>query len=248
MCDDCHFRKPLGETRRSFLWKLAGGAVASAGLLGGSRAVAQMAAPAGRASPWARLVTPDPQWQVHRLQDIQLTDFIRRTTPVEIPLQPLVVGPQSVQLLAGSPFLFSTNLAGINDPRQLGQIREYLGGGGFVYIDGCITTTASFQDFHERHLKLFDILLEGVQVRRLAANHPIFHTQFPIEERQLPTQPPGDPRWKGAAEALYGVYDDDRMVMLLSQLHLQCGWRDNPAKQERKMRQIANIYVYAMTH
>ncbi len=93
------------------------------------------------------------------------------------------------------------------------------------------------------------LLLEGVQGSRLASVHPIFHTQFPIEESSSSTQlSPGDPRWKGAAEALYGVYDDDRMVMLLSQLHLQCGWRENPAKQERKMKQIANIYVYAMTH
>jgi hypothetical protein len=159
------------------------------------------------------------------------------------------VAPTRLADLCAFPFIFSNHLAALSDASQLSNLREYLYRGGFIYLDGCddYTVNPSFRVFHEQHIALFARWLPGSQVRLLPPQHPIFRSIFPVTESSVISKAgPHDPKWAGASQALYGVFDDDRMIILLSQLHLRCAWGVDRDNTELKMRQAANIYAYAM--
>jgi hypothetical protein len=250
MCDHCHFPPPKTENRRSFLWKVAG-AAAGASLLGVTRVAAQTPAPPIDATSWARLITPGPYWTYHSEAEPQLVNFIRRETKLKVSGHSTVRASLLEQLCA-SRFLFTNNLTAVRDPQELLNLREYLYRGGFIYIDTCVRgdITPSFGAYYRLHLSLFAHLAPDSEVRLLPSDHPIFRTFFPIQQGSIPSgeEAKTNPRWKGAVEALYGVFDDDRMIALLSLDHLFCGWTDNSQKESMALRQIANIYGYAMMH
>jgi hypothetical protein len=254
MCDHCHFPEPVRETRRSFLRKLAGGAV-SAALVGNTRAAAQGKQPQVAKAGWARLVTSSPYWNFHQDRDPTQIEFIQQNTHLKIDPTVYSVKPSSLDGLCAFPFIFTNNLTAVRNVGDLANIREYLYRGGFIYIDGCVNlnVTPSFSIFYKQHLALLAHLVPGSQVLQLPSSHPIFRERFPMDERvfvAVPGAPATDtsPQWQGAIPALYGVFDDDRMVALLSLEHLLCGWPDNPGKMPNALREITNIYVYALAH
>ena len=244
MCDHCLFSEPDPGTRRSFLKKVAATA-AFAGLSGVTRAAAKADAPQAGHTGWARLVTPSPYWDIHNGHDPIMGDFIRRETTLKLDPVYYPVEPAKLDRLCAFPFIFTNNLAVVRNERELLNIREYLYRGGFIYIDGCVNAqvTPSFKVFYEQHMALFQRLLPGCEIRKLQSNHPIFRAYFPVNEHDLNTYFVGD-----RVPALYGVIDDDRMIMLLSLEALQCGWPQDPEKMKVDMKQIANIYVYALAH
>jgi hypothetical protein len=250
MCDHCPPPRPIPETRRSFLRKVAG-AAAAAGMMGVTRAAAQEKPPAVGRSGWGRLITSSPYWTVHREQDPTLASFVRSETNLKIDPTCYPVDPGDLDRLCHFPLLFTNNLADVRDPRKLLNIREYLYRGGFIYIDGCVNANATpdGQLFLREHLGLFPHLVPGSEVRRLTADHPIFSSYFKLAEAELDSiGPNGSDRWAGVPPGLFGIFDDDRMVMLFSLDHLQCGWPESAHKQWLATRQIANIYVYAAAH
>jgi hypothetical protein len=250
MCDQGHFPAGETETRRSFARKLAG-AAGAVGLLGATRAAAQEAAAQIEDAAWARLITATPYWAFHRENDPVLVDFIRDEAKLKIG-RPSTVAAARLDQLCASRFLFTNNLAAVHEPHELLNLREYLYRGGFIYVDTCVRSdvTPSFGAYYGRHLALFTHLVPESQVTLLPPEHPVFHAHFPVDKWATPSDSHAndDPQWAGAREALYGVFDDDRMIALLSLAHLLCGWPNNPGKRPAALRQIANIYGFAMSH
>jgi Domain of unknown function (DUF4159) len=247
MCVDCHFSLPLTETRRSFVRKLAGATV-SVGLLGVPRAAAQESPPPVAKSGWARLITPNGDWDFHGDRDGQFAssagDSIREKTG-RFSSTIHHVYAADLRQLCSYPFLFSSDMTAMTNEKEWENIREYLDRGGFIYLDACVHVSPNLKRWEADHLARFTRLLPGAEVRRLAPQHLIFRALSPVDLSQLPGDafdPPGD------AKAFYGIYDDDRMVVVLSLAHLFCGWPQNPSIVDTCMTQIANIYVYSLAH
>ncbi len=225
------------------------GAAGAIGLLGATRAAAQETAPQIENAGWARLATATPYWAFHRENDPLVVDFIRDEARLEIG-RPSIVRASELDDLCASRFLFTNNLAAVRDPHELLNLREYLYRGGFIYVDTCIRTdvTPSFGAYYRQHLALFTHLVPGSQVTLLPPEHPIFHAYFAVKKWATPSDGPpnDDPQWAGAREALYGIFDDDRMIALLSLDHLFCGWPNSANRRPMALRQIANIYGVAL--
>jgi hypothetical protein len=247
MCRQCPPFPPPPETRRAFLRKLSG-AVAGAGLLGATRVLAQGDPPEVARAGWARLVTDEREWDFHGDRDSQFASAmaasIIQKTGVKFSSTIYHVTPGNLNQLCAHPVILTNELTAVNDEKDWENIREYLYRGGFIYIDACVHVTPDLKSFRQEHLSRLTALLPGSEIRRLSPKHPIFSACFPIDLSVLhgdPQDPPGESR------AMYGVYDDDRMVALLSLAHLFCGWPQEPSTVEIKMEQIANTYVYART-
>ncbi len=252
MCYLCQTPGPRIETRRDFLGKLLSGVAVSAGIAGARSARAQVAAtPASRSGGWARLVTASPFWSLHAEQDATVADFLRREARLKLDATGYAVNPASMDELATFPFIFTNSLTAVTDPVQVENLREYLQRGGFFFIEGCLDhrVNRSFTAFMGNHLRLFEKLAPGTQARRFTPTHPIFRAYFPVDESKLaPIEPTADDlRWQGAPQAFYGLYQQDRLISLISLHHLQCEWFTKPGKIPVCLQQIANIYVYAMT-
>ena len=239
---------PRCETRRDFLKKSA--AAALLGLSGVSRVRGQTSPPAANPPRWARLSTPYVQWARHQPEDAELTRIIQGAG-VKISSDCPSISADRLEVLCAYRLIFTDHLAVVTDARQQDNLREYIDRGGFIYIDGCNdqTVTPSFRVFHEQHLAFLAHLLPGTEVRLLSQQHPIFQAPFPVDQRALIPDPEAtdDPKWVGARQALYGIYDDNRLVVLLSQEHLRCAWGQVPQRTVLKQKLAANIHAYAMT-
>jgi hypothetical protein len=250
MCDHFPPPRPIPETRRSFLLKVAGASVA-AGILGASRAAAaQETQPQVGHSGWARLITANRHWNIHRDQDTILGGFIRGKTRLKLDPTCYSVSPANMERLCAFPFIFSNNLAAVSSPEELQNLSEYLYRGGFIYIDGCVNVgaTPNFREFFRAHGELFSKLVPGSERRLVPASHPVFQACFQVQESVLLHGTPNGapiPMRDAELKGLFGVYDDDRMVMLLSLEHLLCGWPQNSEWEQVAMREIANIYAYS---
>ena len=192
---------------------------------------------------WARLITESPSWTVHQANDPLLADFIRRQSTLN--LDPRCYPADSAQLsdLSNYPFIFTNNLSDVHSPARLANIREYLRRGGFIYIDRCVNLSFSLEQelFFRRHIDLLNRLLPDCKIRELPRSHEIFRCYFSID---------GSVRagtGGSAHDGIYGVYDEGRMVALLSLANYQCGWPNSRDRGVARMEMIANIYVYAMT-
>lgn len=248
MCHCCKVSSALRETRRRFLRKLPTCLVV---LLGATRGLSQPEEPLARRNGWARLITPHPFWNLHFEQDPIIAGFLRREVPLRFDSNSYTVDPADLDALCSFPFIFTNDLTAIVDSTQLDHLQEYLRRGGFFYIEACLDhrVTRGFGDFLSRHSALFAKLLPGSEFRPLAPDHAIFQTYFRVDENQLARiDPRVDPeRWKNAPPALYGIFQKNRLISLLSLDHLQCEWITKPEKIPLAIRQIANLYVYAMT-
>jgi hypothetical protein len=247
MCHHCLPPSLPSTTRRSFLKNLAGTGAAVA--LAGAMPRVLAAAAGSQTQPghtgWARLVTPSPNWKVHDGNDATLATYIRNTMSLPIDEAGYAVKPSNLDDLCRFPVIFTNDLAAVRNDRELLNLREYLYRGGFLYIDACINApvTPSFTQFADEHFTLLARLLPGSQMRRLNADHPIFHIHFNVDERELSEyfnidRDPG----------LYAVIDDDRIVALVSLDALLCGWPQDPRKGGFSKKAVANIYAYAVAH
>jgi hypothetical protein len=207
-----------------------------------------------RPAAWARLITPYDQWNRHGTEDGILTKFLQKYGLPFGPVGP-AIEPSNLDALRGFALLHTNQLAAVEDEDHIANLREYVYGGGFIYVDACgdSSLTTSFRSYHDQHLACFARMLPGSEVRILSAQHPIFHKVFPVEESVLISHPePIAPSWAGARQALYGVFDDDHMVALLSQEHLRCSWTPNqrgydPKNLVLKIALATNIYAYALS-
>ena len=198
--------------------------------------------PRGGRVGWARLITESSSWTVHNANDPLLAEFIREKTSLNIDPTCYPVDPRDLEKLCAYPFVFTNNLTNIHAAKTLDNLREYLKRGGFIYIDRCVNLSFSLEqeDFYERHAALFARFLPGSELRELPPSHEINRCYFTSDTLAKRTA-----RSNGH-NGIYGVFYEGRMVILLSNANLQCGW-PNGNNREPAMQMIANIYVYAMT-
>jgi hypothetical protein len=190
-------------------------------------------------------------WRRHAEFDYRLSNFIREQSGLNIDPEWQSANPADLKQLCAYPILFTNNLTDVKAPEQLANLQEYLRRGGFIIIDVCINTnvTRDPDAFLAAHTALMRSLAPGATIRMLAPDHPIYRVYFSMRD----TPPHSfmssiyDPKW--ARHGLYGVFEGERMISLISLSGLQCGWANTqPAGVDlESMRMLVNIYVYAMT-
>ena len=205
--------------------------------------------PRGGHVDWARLITPDRDWDIHSDHDPELANFIRTNTNLDIPSTSNSADPANLNQLCGYPFIYVKNLAQVRKAAQLANIREYLRRGGFICIDACgysSTTTPDLQAYFLDNYDIFKRMFPAAEVRQLRETHGVYNCYFKVRESDIFTPDMGR-HVRERYDGLYGVVVDHRMVAVISMYGLECGWPQTPTRTPGCMKLILNIYVYAMT-
>lgn len=223
-----------------------------AGLILLATAVVSAAVPEPRGGRvgWARLIVPSLRWDLHSNNDPTLAEFIRTQTSLNIDPVWYSVDPGNMEKLAAYPFIYVKDLARVTNERDLGNIREYVRRGGFIFVDPCTTSfsAADTKRFQEDHAALFRRLFPTSAVSELSDSHELYRCYFtvtvddiitPDMTRLGVTKPPG--------VGLLGVFEGERLIAVISTSGLECGWPQTPQRQPGCMQLIVNAYVYAMT-
>lgn len=208
-------------------------------------------APRGGRVGWARIITSNSAWKRHSAADPQLTKFIRSQTSLNIDPTWYSADPAKLAELSTYPLLYTNNLSDVVDAGHQKNLQEYLQRGGFIIIDACIDPriTPDPDAFLQRHITLMKSLAPTAEVRELPATHEIYRHYFAMKDT-----PPHqfmndvfDRRW--AKHGLYGVFEGQRMMALITLSGLQCSWSSHPERPHATecMKMIVNVYVYAMT-
>ena len=197
---------------------------------------------------WARLVTPNPDWQVHGDRDAALAQFIRGHTSLDISKSPDPADPTDLNQLCRHPFIYAKDLRWVNDATQLANIGEYLRRGGFVCVDPCATEAVNpdMEVFLRDNIAIFKRILPEARIQRLPETHDVYSCFFKLSRADVYTPDMGN-QSRCANYGLYGVFVDDHLVAVISMYGLQCGWPQTPMRTDGCMKFILNIYVYAMT-
>lgn len=207
--------------------------------------------PRGGRVGWARLITPNATWQRHAEKDDVLSKFIRTQTSLNIDPTWYSADPAQLDKLCAYPLIFTNNLTDVRDRTQLANVAEYLRRGGFLFVDACINTsvTPDPDQFLRQHVELFGRLFPSARIRMLPPDHEIYRRYFAMSETPPHSYMESvfDPKWH--RHGLYGVFEGERMLALLSLSGLQCGWSgwQRPDNGPECMKMVVNIYVYAMT-
>lgn len=206
------------------------------------------AQPRGGRVDWARLITPDRDWDIHSDHDPDLADFIRQNTNLDIPSTSNSADPGNLDQLCRYPFIYAKNLAQVRKAAQLANIREYLRRGGFICIDACgySSRTPDLQAYFLDNYDLFKRMFPAAEVRQLRETHDVYNCYFKVRESDIFTPDMGR-HVRERYDGLYGVVVDHRMVAVISMYGLECGWPQTPMRTPGCMKLILNIYVYAMT-
>ena len=204
--------------------------------------------PRGGHVDWARLITPDQDWDIHSDHDPELANFIRTNTNLDIPSTSNSADPGNLDQLCRYPFIYAKNLKQVRNPAHLANIREYLRRGGFICIDACGYShrTPNMQAYFLDNYDLFKRMFPAAEVRQLRENHGVYNCYFKVRESDIFTPDMGR-RVREQYNGLYGVVVDHRMVAVISMDGLECGWPQTPMRTPGCMKLILNIYVYAMT-
>jgi hypothetical protein len=209
------------------------------------------AEPRGGRVGWARLITPNEAWNRHAESDPTLTKFIRRETSLNIDPTWFSADPASVEQLCAYPLIFTNNLTDVKNPTHWKNLGEYVRRGGFLFIDSCINTgiTRDPDRFLEQHIALMKTIVPQGVVRELPKDHDIYRNYFGMRETPPHTFHQNIHRKNWAKHGLYGVFEGDRMISLISLSGLQCGWAGTHTRPhaEECMKMVVNIYVYSMT-
>lgn len=206
--------------------------------------------PRGGRVGWARLITSDSNWSVHGGNDALLADFVRSKTTLNLDATTYSVNPTDLDKLCAYPLVFTNNLVHLRDAKGFDNLREYLKRGGFLWVDACVNpsiTGMPFDKFRKRHAELFTKLFPKSELRLLRDDHEIYSCYFAVNLDVLYNRKRGGPPAPDADSGVYGFFEGDRMVGLLSLSALQCGWPNKPPRVPECMKMVTNIYVYAMT-
>jgi hypothetical protein len=197
---------------------------------------------------WARLVTPNKDWDIHGDRDPALAQFIRANTSLDIQRSPDPVNPAHLDELCRHPFIYAKDLRWVSDATQLTNIGEYLRRGGFMCVDACATEAVNpdMEIYLRENSAIFKRIFPGAEIRKLPETHGIYNCYYKLSRADVYTADMGN-QTRCANYGLYGVYLEDRMVAIISMYGLECGWPQTPQRTTGCMKFILNMYMYAMT-
>lgn len=212
---------------------------------------AKAALPRGGRVGWARLITSDRNWDVHRGNDPLLAEFVRTQTTLNLDATTYAANPADLAQLCSYPLIFTNNLVHVRKAKDFDNLREYLIRGGFLWVDACANASITgmpFDAFRKRHAELFAKLFPKAELRLLPDDHEIYRCYFAVNLDLLySTQRAAADPAPAPDNGVYGLFENGRMVALLSLSTLQCGWPNKPPRVPECMKMVTNIYVYAMT-
>lgn len=197
---------------------------------------------------WARLLTPNKDWDVHGDRDPALAQFIRANTSLDIQRSPAPADPAHLDELCRHPFIYAKDLRWVSDATQLANIGEYLRRGGFMCVDACATEAVNpdMEIYLRENSAIFKRIFPEAEIRKLPETHGSYNCYFKLSRADVYTADMGN-QARCANYGLYGVYLGDRMVAVISMYGLECGWPQTPQRTTGCMKFILNIYMYAMT-
>lgn len=167
--------------------------------------------------------------------------YVRANTLMDIDPKPEVVELNSDKLFS-YPFLFLSGHGNITlSDREAENLRRYLEGGGFLYIDD----DYGLDQYIRREMKK---VFPGRDFVELPFDHPIYHTQYsfngPPKIHEHDNKPPQG----------FGILIEDRLAVYYTyETNFSDGWEpagvhpNTPAeKREQALRMGANILAYAL--
>ena len=173
-----------------------------------------------------------------------------------------VVTFDKLDLIKKYPFLFMTgeNYFEFN-ANQKHNLREYIMRGGFLLMDDCVVASGG-DFFYQSAFKTLEEVFGRGAVRRIAADHEVFHNVYDLGQTTLPSMEyvhkgrrrSGLPYMHGQNHGARGVFIGDRLAVFLSSTDIHCGWCDSMgiewgrANYEKAIQMGVNIIMYAMSH
>ena len=172
-----------------------------------------------------------------------LLSFIKENTDITVNEQEVRTKPSDEQLFY-QPFIYATGHGSLRfSDAELEQMRRYLLGGGFWFINDSYGMDAAVR----RELKR---VFPDRELVELPFGHPIYHEPF-----EFPDGPPKIHKHDGKPPRGYAILDNDRVVVYyLVESDIGDGWedpqvhKDPPEKRMEALRMGTNIAVYALTH
>ena len=148
--------------------------------------------------------------------------------------------------LFGFPILFMTsNNAAVMSAQEIRNMREYLLRGGFLLGDDCVLEGSYSSTQPPKFTRGFTALMSEVfperQLEVIPTDHSVYHCYY-----NFPGLPQFHPngRWEGR-----GIFDGDRLMVMLSPNDLCCGWQFSWGEySQNALKMGINIFVYALTH
>ncbi|MBI5867755.1 MAG: DUF4159 domain-containing protein [candidate division Zixibacteria bacterium] len=172
-----------------------------------------------------------------------LLNFIKENTGIPINDQEVRTKP-SDQDLFYHPFIYCTGHGNMRfSDGELEQMRRYLIGGGFWFINDSYGMDAAVR----RELKR---IFPDREMVELPFSHSIYHEPF-----EFPDGPPKIHKHDGKSPRGYAILDHDRVVVFyLVESDIGDGWedpqvhKDPPEKRLEALRLGTNLAVYSLTH
>ncbi len=199
---------------------------------------------------WARLKTSGQHWKRHADFDLNLLQFIRDHTSLNIERVWYSASATKLDELCSYPFLFTDNLQRLSSPEERRNVGEYLRRGGFILIDACVNTQINPNPdlFMRAQLDVLRAEFPDLRSEPLPSDHQIFSIYFKMA--QFPPQTrPGNSWSDGPTRPLRLLVSGDRVIGVLTLSGLQCGWAGfaSAGVGTQCMQMMTNIYIYAIT-
>ena len=200
--------------------------------------------PQGGRVSWGRMMTTR-DWNIHSDRDPDLAAFIKKETTLNIDPTWYAADPGELEQLCRHPLLYVKDLSYVRRQQELENIGEYLKRGGFLCIDTCIAHT-DMEAYYRRNREILQRLVPDGELRPLPESDPIYHCYFDVSRADIFTPDMG-PTPPGKHDGVYGLFEGDRMVAVVSMYGLECDWPQTPKRTRGCMKMIVNMYVCAMT-
>jgi len=133
---------------------------------------------------------------------------------------------------------------------QKANLKKYLDGGGFVFMDDCIAGVNT-DFFYQSAYKLLEEVHGRGSVRRVPNEHEVFHNVFDLGKIGLP-------HISGVNHGAQGIWRGDRLAVILSSTDVHCGWTDRQHRwyqggngrhtHEEAIKFGINMIMYVLSH
>lgn len=186
-------------------------------------------------------------WFAHPTGDIQMIDFIRKKSTVNLKDDWNVADVEELEEMCAFPFIFVHGQRKQNlTQRGKDNLKEYLLRGGFIFIDDCVWRykDTRYQDIcYQSFVVLLKELLPEAKFELMDVNHPLFSCYYRIEEF---------PHCQGINNGISLVTLHGRPIAIITSSDLHCAWVTEEwfgaNKRMEALKMGVNIYVYSMCY